>query len=154
MDAKELLRRYDAGERDFRAIILQHTDLSRVKLDSVNLSGACFYSVNLHAANLKNVNLSSTEWSDCNLLALQFWLCNLKDAIIEHCDLESARFFDCDLRGIRISLSNVSRAAFTRVNFQDAKLGGSGEDPCEFWDVIRPDGVLIPGFTFHIYHSS
>ncbi|MCT7991947.1 pentapeptide repeat-containing protein [Laspinema olomoucense] len=150
MDGEELLRCYDAGERDFRAIILQHTDLSNVKLNSVNLSGACFYNVNLHGANLKNVNLSSTEWWDCNLLAVQFWLCNLKDAIMEHCVLESARFFDSDLRRVYTRFCNATCTNFIRVNLQGADLGGYGEEPCGFWDVIRPDGVFISGFTYHI----
>lgn len=124
MDGEELLRRYDAGERDFRAIILQHTDLSKVKLDSVNLSGACFYHVNLQSANLKNVNLSSTEWSDCNLFA-EFCFWNLKDAIIDRCDLESPRFFDCDIRRICTRLCNLTYTHFIRVNFQAMGRVGS-----------------------------
>ncbi len=153
MDAEELLQLYNAGDRDFRAIILQHTDLSKVKLDSVNLSGACFYNVNLHGAHLKNVNLSSTEWWGCNLF-VEFWLCNLKDAIIDNCDLESARFFDCDLRRVQTKICNLTYTHFTRVNLQGADLSGFGEEPCRFWDVIRPDGVLIPGFTCSLYPDS
>jgi hypothetical protein len=44
--------------------------------------------------------------------------------------------------------------AFTRVNLQGAEFGGFGEEPCRFWDVIRPDGVLIPGFTLNLYRYS
>lgn len=147
MDAEEFIQLYNAGERDFRAMILQYADLSNVKLDSVNLSGACFYNVNFDSANLKNVNLSSTEWWDCNLF-VEFWLCNLKDAIIDHCDLEGARFFDCDLRRFKTIGCNLTWTHFIRVNLQGADLGGYCEEPCEFWDVIRQDGVFIPGFNF------
>jgi hypothetical protein len=78
----------------------------------------------------------------------------LKDAIIDHCVLESARFFDCDLRKFKTIGCNMTCTAFTRVNLQGADLGGFGEEPCRFWDVIRPDGVLIPGFTLNLYRSS
>lgn len=35
--------------------------------------------------------------------------------------------------------------------FKVTKTHGSGKDPCEFWDVIREDGVFVPGFTFDLY---
>ncbi|MCC5657426.1 pentapeptide repeat-containing protein [Nostoc sp. XA010] len=60
-------------------------------------------------------------------------------------------FFDCDLRGATSTYANLTSAHFTRVNLQGAKLGGSGEDPCEYWDVIRHDGVFVPGFTSNLY---
>ncbi|MCC3411982.1 MULTISPECIES: pentapeptide repeat-containing protein [unclassified Microcoleus] len=139
---EELLRRYVAGDRDFRNIILEYADLSGVELQNIDLTGAQFNYVNLSRVNLHR----------CKLRSAQFWYCNFTDAKIYDSDLESTRFFDCDLRGANTSATcNLTCARFTRINFQGAKLGGTGEDPCEFRDIIRQDGVFIPGFTFNPY---
>ncbi|MEH1932299.1 MAG: pentapeptide repeat-containing protein [Nostoc sp.] len=137
---EEFLRRYAAGERDFQQILLEYADLSGVELQGINLDGAQFC----------YVNLSSIKLGDCNLKA-QFIYCNFRDALIENCDLECTRFFDCDLRGATLRYVELTSSAFTRVNLQGTKTYGSGKDPCEFWDVIREDGVFVPGFTFDLY---
>ncbi|MEG3875923.1 pentapeptide repeat-containing protein [Microcoleus sp. herbarium7] len=142
---EELLRRYAAGDRDFRHIILEYADLSGVELQNIDLTSAQFNYVNLSGINLNM----------CKLRSAQFWYCNFTDAKIYNSDLESTRFFDCDLRGANTSATcNLTCTRFTRVNFQGAKLGGTGEDPCEFRDVIRQDGVFISGFTSNLYRSS
>ena len=69
MDAEELLRRYGAGERDFRGIILYRADLGGAELHSVDLSGARLININLEGAFLeldlypspRNVNWGDTE---------------------------------------------------------------------------------------------
>ncbi|MEH2380364.1 MAG: pentapeptide repeat-containing protein [Nostoc sp.] len=137
---EEFLRRYAAGERDFQQILLEYADLSGVELQGINLDGAQFC----------YVNLSSIKLWYCNLKA-QFIYCNFRDALIENCDLESTRFFDCDLGGINTRICDLTCTRFIRVNLRDAKLSGSGEDPCRFWDVIREDGVFVPGFTSDLY---
>ena len=134
---EELLRQYAAGDRDFRNIILEYADLSGVELQNIDLSGDQFNYVNLSRLNLHR----------CELGSAQFWYCNFTEARITSSHLEYARFFDCDLRGFNSSKCNVSSANFIRVNFQGAKFGGFGEEPCNYWDIIRQDGVFIPGFT-------
>ncbi len=138
--AEDLLRRYAAGCRDFQGILIEYGDLSGVELQNIDLGGARF----------SYVNLSSIKLWDCDLGA-EFSYCNLRDVNIESCRLSYARFFDCDLRGANTRICNFTCTAFTRVNLQGAKLGGFGEDPCKFWDVVRYDGVFIPGFTFDLY---
>lgn len=59
LDAQELLKRYAAGERDFRDIILHRVDLSGVNLRSINLCGAHFSHVNLQGATLEGNDLSA-----------------------------------------------------------------------------------------------
>lgn len=137
---EEFLKRYAAGERDFKQIILEYADLSGAELQNISLRGARF----------SYVNLSSIKLWDCNLTA-EFIYCNFRDTLIENCDLERTRFFDCDLRGATLRYVELTSTTFTRVNLQGAKLGGSGKDPCEFWDVVREDGVFVPGFTFDLY---
>lgn len=141
MDANELLRRYTAGCKDFQDIVLEYADLSGAKLQSLDLRGASF----------NYVNLSSINLNSCNLRGTQFWYCNFREAKISSCDLESTRFFDCDLRQANMTDVNLTSTHFIRVNLQGTKTKGFGEEPCEFWDVIREDGVFVPGFTFDLY---
>ncbi|MEH1884759.1 pentapeptide repeat-containing protein [Nostoc sp.] len=141
MNAQEFLRRYAAGERDFQSLILEYADLSGVELQFINIRGAKFRYVNLSSINLRS----------CNLIGVEFCYCNLRNANIESCNLECTRFFDCNLEGFNTRICDLTSTRFIRVNLRDAKLSGFGEEPCEFWDVIRPDGKFIPGFTYVIY---
>jgi uncharacterized protein YjbI with pentapeptide repeats len=108
--------------------------LSGVELKNIDLTGAQFNYVNLSRLNLHR----------CELRSAQFWYCYFREAKITSSHLEYARFFNCDLREFNSSKCNV-RVNFTRVNFQSAKFGGFGEEACKYWDIIRPDGVFIPG---------
>ncbi|WP_392530822.1 pentapeptide repeat-containing protein [Nostoc sp. C117] len=137
---EEFLRRYAAGERDFHRIILEYADLSGAELQGINLHGAQF----------NYVNLSGIKLRSC-ILKAQFIYCNFRDALIESCNLEWAWFYDCDLRSANTRVCDLTSTHFIRVNLQGAKLRGFGEDPCKYWDVIRHDGVFVPGFTFDLY---
>lgn len=141
---EELLRRYAAGERGFQNIILEYADLSGVELQNIDLTEAQF----------NYVNLSGLSLHRCELGGANFLNCNLKEAKFFGCHLEYTRFFDCDFRAVNMSGCNLTSTHFIRVNFQGTKLGGFGEDPCQFWDIIREDGVFIPGFTSNPYRSS
>ncbi|MEM9149229.1 MAG: pentapeptide repeat-containing protein [Cyanobacteria bacterium P01_F01_bin.3] len=66
MKAKELLRRYRTGERDFRRV-----DLSGESLRGINLTG-----INLSGANLNNTDLRGTNFTDTMLVGTQ--LCEAK----------------------------------------------------------------------------
>ncbi len=57
MNAKELKKRYDAGERDFRKVKLSGAFMGGLDLVEVNLREAEMTEVNLSDANLKGANL-------------------------------------------------------------------------------------------------
>jgi len=61
MEADELLKRYAAGERDFRKV-----DLSSANLSSAHLSG-----INLSGANLSGAQKSLLRCPRCNCLMTQ-----------------------------------------------------------------------------------
>ena len=62
VEAKELLERYAAGERDFA-----RADLHRADLSEANVGGACLFGADLSTANLEGANL---EEADCRFLRL------------------------------------------------------------------------------------
>jgi uncharacterized protein YjbI with pentapeptide repeats len=155
MEGPEFLSRYAAGEKDFRGISLLHADLTKVPLDSVDFSGARFDRVKFCGAysNCINtsVNFSGAYFWYCDLTG-QFSFCDFRDTEIVSCDMEFTHFYDCDFRRANTKLCKLDGTSFVRVNFEGAKLSGSpAQDPCYFWDVIRDDGVFIPGFAFRLY---
>ncbi|MEO1429181.1 MAG: pentapeptide repeat-containing protein [Cyanobacteria bacterium J06632_19] len=70
MNAKELIERYQAGERNFYGV-----DLSGIDFDELNpsldnfiyLSGANFTEANLSHANFSYISFSHTNFSNANL---------------------------------------------------------------------------------------
>ena len=138
--AKQFFRRYEKGERDFQHILLEYADLSGAELQGIEMGGAQFNYVNLSGIKLKDCNLSAT-----------FTYCNFTNAKIASCNLESTRFFNCDFTNATLTSVNLTSTYFTRVNLQRTRTSGFGESPCRFRDVIREDGVFVPGFTFDLY---
>ncbi|MDY7005107.1 MAG: pentapeptide repeat-containing protein [Cyanobacteriota bacterium] len=157
MDVKEFLARYKVGERDFRGVSLYRADLRRFPLDGVDFSGAIFQYVKFcgHYTDCVNshINFSGAKFWSCDITG-EFSFCDFRNTNIGSCNLESTRFSDCDWRGAKTKYCNMTRTHFVRVNLQGVTWGGYGEEPCRFWDVIRDDGVFIPGFTFELYPLS
>lgn len=157
MDVKEFLARYKAGERDFRGVSLYRADLRRFPLDGVDFSGAIFQYVKFCGSYTdcvnSHINFSSAKFWGCDITG-KFSFCDFRNTEMVHCDLEWTRFYDCDFRGANARLCNIDGTKFVRANLEGSELSGSGQDPCRFWDVIRDDGVFIPGFTFELYPLS
>jgi len=60
MHVKEMLSRYEAGQRDFRNLNLIAANLRNLNLSGINLSGANLAKANLAGANLSQANLTDT----------------------------------------------------------------------------------------------
>ncbi|BAY42808.1 pentapeptide repeat protein [Scytonema sp. HK-05] len=93
MDANEVLRRYAAGERNFRQADWRGISLAKANLSGVDLSGA-----HLNNADLSNSDLSSANLNWAGLKGANFSGANLKGAKMPngrmHNDrLESANYF-------------------------------------------------------------
>ncbi len=84
MAADEVLRRYAAGERDFRGVNLRDEILTWADLSGTNLNWANLSRVNLTAADLSRADLA---WA------------NLKAANLSGADLSNAHLSGADLSG-------------------------------------------------------
>ena len=70
MNAKELIERYQAGERDFYGVDLSGVDFDELNpnLDNIiKLSGANFTDANFSNANFSYVSFTGTNFSNANL---------------------------------------------------------------------------------------
>jgi uncharacterized protein YjbI with pentapeptide repeats len=129
---EELLRRYDAGERDFTNVDLYdwRDGLMRgIDLSGINLEGSAI-GVDLSGVIMRNANFRYTvlgdncSWQDANFTGSDFTginnqssccfvRCNFSHTIWDEADLWQSTFKDCDL----IS-SKTSNAKFTEVDFK------------------------------------
>ena len=152
MDVKEFLARYKAGERDFRGVSLYRADLRRFPLDGVDFSGAVFqyvkFSGNYTDCINSHINFSGVKFWDCDLTG-KFSFCDFRNANIGSCNLWYSQFSDCDWRGVKTKYCEMTATCFIRVNLEGASLGGSGEEPFQFLDIIDENGKFISGWTHY-----
>ena len=136
----DIVKRYEAGERDFRGvqlcgvklpnnINLSGADWSQANLDSVDLTAA-----NLSGANLEGANLSNAELSQANLSGANLEGANLSSAELSQANLSGANLTGCVLRDARLLRANLTNATLTNADITDANFSGC----------IRPDGTPDP----------
>ncbi|GGA44371.1 pentapeptide repeat-containing protein [Okeania sp. KiyG1] len=133
LDAKKLLSRYAAGERNFENLILHGVDLSGAELRDVNVSCA-----HLSNCNLSNATLTG-DW-----YGVHFINCDLRGARLDCCYLKNATFLYTDMRGAK-GYSDISYTSYIGVNFQDAEFSGHSESPLFYYNVILKDGFFLQG---------
>lgn len=125
MDAKELLARYAAGERNFIGVDLSQADLRAEDLSGANLSNATLieiYSscVNLFGAKLSNANLRAADLIGANLFDAKLDGANLRGA-----NLNFANLCVADLRGADLSNASLSAANLIGTDLTDSDLSGA-----------------------------
>jgi len=98
----ELLRRYDAGERDFAGAELDNSvlDLRDVTLEGCDFS-ECWITADFRGANLKFVNFASANVKTCD-----FSNADLRDANFSRAALDATRFVGAELEGAEFGGAN------------------------------------------------
>jgi hypothetical protein len=137
MDAKELLARYAAGERDFigadlRAVNLSYAYLTKANLVAANLEGASLINATLVDANLERANLMGARLYAINLIIATLKGANLKGANLrgaillgsnlKGASLINATLIDANLRGANLRGANLNGANLRTANLAEADL--------------------------------
>lgn len=130
--ARELLERYQRGERFFEGAWLDWAELPEVELQDVNLARA-----SLCGASLEWASLQGASFQECNLAGASFYgaelsLTNMSLSKLEGAklamaglhgtDLSLANLQGADLMGARLKGANLSLANLKGANLQDADL--------------------------------
>lgn len=136
LDASSLQIAYSKGRRDFTS-----QDLSLLKLQKANLSGAVLNQAKLQKADLQGANLFNVNFGRASLVATILRDANLIKAYLSHADLEGA-----DLRGADLSHAYLSNANLRGANLGGANLTGATVTPEQLsmarlsWVTILPSG--------------
>lgn len=125
MNAKEILKQYAAGVRDFCGV-----DLSEENLNGANLSGADFSEANLSVANLSGANLSGANLSRAKLNVTRLSGANLSKANLIKASLNVANLIRADLAEAKLTQASLIRAELiraelSRANLESANLSGA-----------------------------
>jgi hypothetical protein len=123
VEAQELLRRYQAGKRDFVLLSLRASDLRGADLYHANLSGSDLREADLSEANLVGARLRRVDLGGADL----------RGAKLSGADLGAADLQEADLRGADLSYANLER---TRVSPEQLAQVASLEG------AILPDGTV------------
>ena len=118
MTGKELIKRYNDGDRDFSGADLIGSDLSGAKLTWATLTGA----------NLRGASFSGSDLSWATLIRA-----NLIEATLTGSNLSGANFSGSDLTG----------ATLIRANLIEATLTGSTLIGAEIKDVKWPSPTMV-----------
>lgn len=154
MNVRELLKRYAAGERDFRCVDLSakkrrgarlvdadlsgadlsRANLSRTNLSGANLSGANLIGADLSAANLNRTYLIKANLSKANLSGADCSSAELLKANLQSANLENVNLENANLENANLSEANLTNAKLMRANLENASFLKAILNGVLFWD--------------------
>jgi superfamily I DNA and RNA helicase len=114
---RELLHRYQNGERNFDRIDLSGTNLANCHLEKINLI----------AANLQQANLENTIFDRANLT-----LADLQKSCMINSSLRQAKLIGANLSGADLSGADLTDADLTDANLHETNLTGAKMQGVEF----------------------
>jgi serine/threonine protein kinase, bacterial len=114
MDASDLLKAYQRGQRTFNDL-----DISGSNLPKANLPGVTLENTNCSGGNLQNANLGASKFTKTNFTRACLRGANLSKSVMDYANLQ-----DADLRGADLSESQLSKANLQGTNLCGANLRG------------------------------
>lgn len=130
----------------FEGIMLDHAELSGVRLDNANLSGAHLQGANLTGGNLSYANLSQADLRQANLTHAILTGAVLRNANLERAVLPNAILSYAVLQGANLRAADLSSADLSNVDLTGASLDGANIDNCNLVGAIWVDrGVCGAG---------
>lgn len=133
MDTNELLRRYQAGRRDFTWIDLTEANLASAKLTGINLSRS-----NLTKAILVKADLSHSTLVKTNLTKANLQQANLTNATLYKTNLSGTKLQGANIRGTDLSTANLNGAIMP-----DGRL-------YEKWILSHPEETIASSHHKHL----
>lgn len=125
MNARELLKKYAAGVRDFRAANLAEMNLSGANLSGTNLSRANLSVANLSGANLSDADLSQARLNVARLSGANLSRTNLFQANLNVANLIRADLGEAELTQAALIRAELIRADLSGANLKEANLSGA-----------------------------
>lgn len=133
--SQELIKRYEAGKRNFNkanlsGVNLPWAELCEIDLSEANLSAAYLNRVyllgaNLSQANLSNVTLINGDLSEANLIGSNLSGANLQKADLIQANLQGANLREANLSEANLSGANLSEVTLSWANISEANLSGT-----------------------------
>lgn len=138
----EIIRRYEAGERNFSGIDLRNTPIDYTCLMDINFSRA-----NLQQSSFSHIYLVNANFSGANLegifLGASLINVNLSNANLRGADLKGSELTGADLTGADLTGANLSDARLIGTNLSNANLTDiKTTENTIFCNTTMPDGKI------------
>lgn len=156
---KELLYRYNMGERNFSGQELRKLKINKrfhnsYYGESINLSNANFSQANLEQAIFSYANLAHTNFSNARLVGANF--CN---AILTESNFDNANLVGVNLAGARLENASFKNANLTDTildwaNFTDANLTGANLTRAKMFRTNFTNAINAPKISSIFQNSS
>ena len=140
----EIVKRYEAGERDFAGANLEGASLTRAELQKANLEGAnleeaYLLGADLQGADLGGANLRKVFFRDANLRLANLQDANLQGANLRGASLTRAELQKANLEGANLQGANLRGADFQGANLEGADLWGAQNLPADIKQITKWD---------------
>lgn len=128
--AKELLKRYAAGQRNFDCAVLRGAnicgaDLTNAYLSDADLHGAILSNARLVNAILVHADLGDVDFRHADLSGAILSDADLSDANLSGANLRDTNFGGASLHNANLSGTNLSGARLSKADLSGACLGGA-----------------------------
>jgi uncharacterized protein YjbI with pentapeptide repeats len=122
LEARKLLKRYAAGERNFAGVTFSSSMLDGKDLQEINLSEADLTGVNFSGSNLSHANLSGAK-----MLCVNLTNTNLSYANLRGVDLSGANCIETDFSNAILTDAILTAAVFDGANLYRTAIGGNAK---------------------------
>lgn len=145
MDVKELISRYEAGERNFISIKLEDNS------EKVNLNGLDLRNINLSRSELSDVNfcdsnLIGADFSNAELINSNFNNACLVDVNFKEASLDGASFEGANLTNANLIGSYLYLTKFMNANLMNTILDANNKVPESDLSELNEDGDFVIGY--------
>ena len=133
--AKELLKCYEAGERNFKEAnlsglylpwaVLSEANLTKANLSEAYLNRAYLGGADLSEANVSKVNLTGGDLSEAYLNGANLSQAYLNKANLSYAELIGANLRGADLSNANLGVTDLSEATLTWTNLSETNLSSA-----------------------------
>lgn len=147
LNAKELIKRYKAGERNFRGARMEGIELNDVNLSGIKLNGAILRKASFRGACLAGAKLRGANLYKADLQGADLRKANLREANLDAADLRKADLGKAVLQRAHLNDTDLRKANLYKAKLNHADLSGATVTDEQLADAKTLKGATLPDGT-------
>ncbi|NCS84221.1 MAG: pentapeptide repeat-containing protein [Cyanobacteria bacterium] len=121
MNADEMLRLYDQGQKDFSQVNLSREDIIQANLTQIDFTRADLNWANLSGSDFSGANFSRADLTHTRMISAKLIGVNLTNADLSYADLSWVNLNGANLSNVDLSHGNLSKSSLANTNFKHIK---------------------------------
>lgn len=123
--ARDIIDRYNAGERDFRNANLEGEKFEGEDLSKADFTGANMKRTYIYGNDFKEAIFEGANFEGAKILQTYFENTNFKKAVLINTEINQVTFKEADLAEAKFTGSTFSQVDFTKANLLSALLNNT-----------------------------